>query len=504
MAQAQLCNIANLAEQAQAAARVEVQRSIFTILDADLDGRLNQAELQKFAELMGFDGDDVAWKEEFDAMLESHGDFSDNGIHESGFRAMLDDQSDDGFYCKDSELEDVCGKLVAESHAAYNAFLQIAAAAAGIPDSSPADMSAILLQQQASLQVECVSDDASLIGAAADTTVPSEELMEMDREAHDGAGEDSGTDVSRVESDGALEQLEIMHADWEAPSEDQSEDSDNQYDPIGKFAAVPEGLNVEPMEEEEEDDDDVEDEEPLANYQLAASNTSTAADRPSATSAAIPTESQQAEVPLRGNVVQPGLQAEVLASREALRKLRQELLSLGTPEAAHNRQTVPNVATRVAQVFLPAAGTSAVLGVMAAVFGAPGLQSRHRLVIAYVFHDLLVNRVKREDRADIARDGTRYFLDRTADVVSDLSPGKREPFMKLLHTWTKARLFPGSFLKNLKQRWAPPSSAATSRLPLLQQRSSEVEARRPVLKKRRPTRHVAEPEPDEASFTPSV
>jgi len=97
--------------------REEVQKAIFVALDADGDHRLSCAELLRFAQLCGFDGDDEAWNEEFEELCETHAGSNQVGPTEAQFRALLDDDSDTGMYCHYKELVDVCRKLATPNEA---------------------------------------------------------------------------------------------------------------------------------------------------------------------------------------------------------------------------------------------------------------------------------------------------------------------------------------------------------------------------------------------------
>eukprot|EP00927_Polykrikos_kofoidii_P049607 TRINITY_DN43645_c0_g1_i1.p1 TRINITY_DN43645_c0_g1~~TRINITY_DN43645_c0_g1_i1.p1 ORF type:complete len:686 (+),score=151.53 TRINITY_DN43645_c0_g1_i1:87-2144(+) len=90
--------------------RVAYQKAIFTALDVDGDRRLNWKEMRHFAELVGFDEDDEAWKAAFEDLCEVVAAPPTEGLDETGFLAVLDDD-DRGCYCKTAELRRILSKL---------------------------------------------------------------------------------------------------------------------------------------------------------------------------------------------------------------------------------------------------------------------------------------------------------------------------------------------------------------------------------------------------------
>eukprot|EP00408_Alexandrium_pacificum_P021106 CAMPEP_0171184912 /NCGR_PEP_ID=MMETSP0790-20130122/16027_1 /TAXON_ID=2925 /ORGANISM="Alexandrium catenella, Strain OF101" /LENGTH=785 /DNA_ID=CAMNT_0011649911 /DNA_START=56 /DNA_END=2410 /DNA_ORIENTATION=- len=93
------------------AQRWKLQRSIFRALDQDGDGRLSCTELMPFAVLAGFDGSEEDWTEDFADLCETHAGGDEGGPTLPCFRAMLDDLSKNGFYCKDEELAGLYEKI---------------------------------------------------------------------------------------------------------------------------------------------------------------------------------------------------------------------------------------------------------------------------------------------------------------------------------------------------------------------------------------------------------
>lgn len=85
--------------------REDLKRQLFACIDLDGDGRLNQDEMRHFAFLVGFEGSDADWQEEYLKLCEEHGVSPTPGITQAIVLKLLDDQSDSGCYCTDEELQ---------------------------------------------------------------------------------------------------------------------------------------------------------------------------------------------------------------------------------------------------------------------------------------------------------------------------------------------------------------------------------------------------------------
>eukprot|EP00435_Cladocopium_sp_Y103_P068572 s344_g31.t1 len=86
--------------------RNDLKSSIFNALDQDGDRRLGSAEMRRFAELSGFEGDDADWQEEYQMLCDPQGcDFN-------AFGQLLDDDSEDGLFVSDAELVEMMQELI--------------------------------------------------------------------------------------------------------------------------------------------------------------------------------------------------------------------------------------------------------------------------------------------------------------------------------------------------------------------------------------------------------
>ena len=61
--------------------------------------------MRPFAEQTGFSGSDQEWQQEFDVLCRERG--STHGIRLDAFVTLVNDSSDDGCYCSDSELRNL-------------------------------------------------------------------------------------------------------------------------------------------------------------------------------------------------------------------------------------------------------------------------------------------------------------------------------------------------------------------------------------------------------------
>lgn len=94
--------------------RIELQQGIFKMLDHISRGSLDSDQMRRFMEFQGFDGTDDEWREEFESMCEEQGGSVkiNMSFDEAAFIALVDDDSDAGCYCSDSELQKAYDELV--------------------------------------------------------------------------------------------------------------------------------------------------------------------------------------------------------------------------------------------------------------------------------------------------------------------------------------------------------------------------------------------------------
>jgi len=95
------------------AARAQLARAIFHVLDIDGDGRLRARELHFFAQETGFQGSSELWNDEYKFLCQDRGLEVSEGMPEAAFSAFLDDKSEAGCYCSDDELRKVLSRLEA-------------------------------------------------------------------------------------------------------------------------------------------------------------------------------------------------------------------------------------------------------------------------------------------------------------------------------------------------------------------------------------------------------
>lgn len=96
------------------ASRMSLVHAVFKALDADVDGKLNEAEMRRFAEQTGFDGSSEDWAEEYTSLCAENGC---NGSIDVGFFAHLvnDSSNETGCYCSDNELQSMLASLGSEA-----------------------------------------------------------------------------------------------------------------------------------------------------------------------------------------------------------------------------------------------------------------------------------------------------------------------------------------------------------------------------------------------------
>ena len=82
--------------------RRDLIEAVFSSLDKTRKGYLKAADMRPFAEQTGFSGSDHEWQEEFALLCRDRG--SAKGIKLEEFVQLVNDSSDEGCYCSDSEL----------------------------------------------------------------------------------------------------------------------------------------------------------------------------------------------------------------------------------------------------------------------------------------------------------------------------------------------------------------------------------------------------------------
>jgi len=103
------------AEAAAAAAapqsRPELVRRLFEVCDRDGDQRLNCREFRRFADAIGFEGEDQQWEVEYAALFDGRSERPEAGISFQIFSELVDDMSESGCYCTDEELSTLYAKF---------------------------------------------------------------------------------------------------------------------------------------------------------------------------------------------------------------------------------------------------------------------------------------------------------------------------------------------------------------------------------------------------------
>ncbi|CAE7257944.1 unnamed protein product, partial [Symbiodinium sp. CCMP2456] len=83
--------------------------AVFTALDTAGNGFLAAGDMRPFAEQTGFTGTDLEWQLEFEALC--HESRSSQGLGLEEFAKLVNDDSEDGCYCTDSELQALLQRL---------------------------------------------------------------------------------------------------------------------------------------------------------------------------------------------------------------------------------------------------------------------------------------------------------------------------------------------------------------------------------------------------------
>lgn len=76
-------------------------------------GRATMKAMQRFVSMVGFEGSDNEWREEYLSLCKEWKMDPDTGFNQEAFTKMCNDESDIGCYCNDVELQLILNKLVA-------------------------------------------------------------------------------------------------------------------------------------------------------------------------------------------------------------------------------------------------------------------------------------------------------------------------------------------------------------------------------------------------------
>lgn len=89
--------------------REALKQQLFQKCDKDGDGFLNKAEMRVLAEHVGFEGSNDEWAEEYELLCSEHYLEPKKGITMGVIMNVLDDKSELGLYCSDSEICQLLG-----------------------------------------------------------------------------------------------------------------------------------------------------------------------------------------------------------------------------------------------------------------------------------------------------------------------------------------------------------------------------------------------------------
>eukprot|EP00434_Breviolum_minutum_P031830 symbB.v1.2.028153.t1/scaffold2955.1/size66548/1 len=85
--------------------REELKTKLFEVIDKDGDDLLNKGEMRELAKLVGFDGSDEEWSQEYLKLCQEVGATPAKGIPKVVVLALLDDRSETGCFCTEEDLK---------------------------------------------------------------------------------------------------------------------------------------------------------------------------------------------------------------------------------------------------------------------------------------------------------------------------------------------------------------------------------------------------------------
>lgn len=101
--------------------RKSLKEKLFKIVDKDEDQFLKRKEMQSLASVLGFDGTDAEWEEEYKKLCETAKTDLEAGIPQEVVMRLLDDESDTGLHCSEEDIWRIIGTLQARAEAAAKA-----------------------------------------------------------------------------------------------------------------------------------------------------------------------------------------------------------------------------------------------------------------------------------------------------------------------------------------------------------------------------------------------
>eukprot|EP00929_Paragymnodinium_shiwhaense_P089958 TRINITY_DN50181_c0_g1_i1.p1 TRINITY_DN50181_c0_g1~~TRINITY_DN50181_c0_g1_i1.p1 ORF type:complete len:820 (-),score=222.62 TRINITY_DN50181_c0_g1_i1:50-2509(-) len=91
--------------------RASIVREVFRILDPGACGWVSSHSMRRFATLNGFEGNEREWQDEFENLCQEWKCNPNEGFPEATFGHLVSDDSVNGCYCSDEELQGILEKL---------------------------------------------------------------------------------------------------------------------------------------------------------------------------------------------------------------------------------------------------------------------------------------------------------------------------------------------------------------------------------------------------------
>ncbi|CAE7390645.1 unnamed protein product [Symbiodinium sp. CCMP2456] len=120
--------------------------AVFNALDRTGRGFLTAADMRPFAEQTGFTGTDEEWRLEFEALCQESR--SSQGLGLDAFAKLVNDDSEDGCYCTDSELQALLQRLHQGSVDIKPSVSNAATSAKGSQRQPPSEVGTCVLQNR--------------------------------------------------------------------------------------------------------------------------------------------------------------------------------------------------------------------------------------------------------------------------------------------------------------------------------------------------------------------
>eukprot|EP00746_Dinoflagellata_sp_MGD_P016430 gnl/MRDRNA2_/MRDRNA2_137072_c0_seq1.p1 gnl/MRDRNA2_/MRDRNA2_137072_c0~~gnl/MRDRNA2_/MRDRNA2_137072_c0_seq1.p1 ORF type:complete len:550 (+),score=145.04 gnl/MRDRNA2_/MRDRNA2_137072_c0_seq1:1-1650(+) len=134
-------------------------------------------------------------------------------------------------------------------------------------------------------------------------------------------------------------------------------------------------------------------------------------------------------------------------------ELRDLLAELGSEAAIRDQKRIPQTARQLWAYYIPKSSISVTLDILAEAMVDQKIHRGYRLAIFYVYHEWLVQAPKIKKQI-AAEEGIKSFLEPIGETIRRLSTVETKPYLKTLELWDRMKIYPSSFIQQVRNFWA--------------------------------------------------